>query len=519
MSAGAEGEPYAGFGGRAVALVLGGIAFLPWPLLILVIGNHIASPDISRGTIYETVHRLMQGLEIYPAPSGDFVALDYNPLLYVLCAGAARLFGLSPATLRLVVAIGSLAAAALVFLAVRRATRSAFLGLLACGLFAAAYRTFDCYIDQQQPDSWMLLTALAGLMLLQDGTRPRRIAAGVALLCAAFWFKQQGALLAAGGVLYLTWKIGWRRAVPWWLLAALLGPVAWYLLGPRLFGTDFIYYTWEVPHTYSRFRLRGLLHAGWFAARFWAIPAGVVLWGLVDRRWRPRSVDIWTFTFPFALLIGWLGSMDYSEHNVYIAPATWLIILGAITLQRMAASAAALPPARRRRAATAIAAGVAFSFLAQAYDPRTVMVPARAWLDYDALLAQVRALDGNVYMPGVGQLPGDVRLPVPVHWVPLEDLVRGHGYGKDGDPLVRAILKDVQYPAGEAWIIADRPLHEDTLLAFLAPHYTLVEDMGQRYATLRAQPGWYSGRSWPRYLYRSRAAPTAGQDGTLGKMP
>ena len=82
------------------------------------------TPDISRGVIHETVHRLLQGLDIYPAPSGAFVPLDYNPLFQLLGAGAALLAGLSPATLKLVAVAGSLGAAAIIYLAVRRATGS-----------------------------------------------------------------------------------------------------------------------------------------------------------------------------------------------------------------------------------------------------------------------------------------------------------------------------------------------------------------------------------------------------------
>jgi hypothetical protein len=171
----------------------------------------------------------------------------------------------------------------------------------------------------------------------------------------------------------------------------------------------------------------------------------------------------------------------------------------------MAKEAASRPPAPRRRAVAAIMAVAALSFAANLYDPRCVMVPRRAWQDYNALVAQVRDLGGNVYMPGVGQLPGDVRLPVPVQWVPLHDLVRGPGHNVAEDPLVRAVLKDVLRPPGEAFIIADRPLPEEELFAFLAPHYDLVEDMGNRYESLRSLPGWYSGRTWPRYLYRHRA--------------
>jgi len=498
-------DPFAGGGARTAAWVIGAAALLSWPILFIVIGNHLASPDISRGVIYETVYRVLHGLDIYPAPSGAFVPLDYNPLIYLFQAAAALLLGLNPATLRLVAVAGTLGAAAIIHLAVRRATGSIWFGIVAAGLFAGAYRTFDCYLDLAQPDSWMLFTTLAGLYLLEDEDRPARIALAVALLCASFWFKQQGALLAIGGILYVTWRQGLRRAAPWWLLAGLLGPFVYFILGPHLFGGKFIYYTYEVPRAYSEFRLRGTLHAGYFVSRYWVLLAGVATWGVLSRRWRATPVDIWTFTFPFAMLIGLLGSMDYSEHNVYMAAGTWFIIVGLCTLARMARRAAAGPPMTRQVVLAAILAVIALSFAANIYDPRSVMVPRRAWQDYDALVAQVRGLGGSVYMPGVGQLPGDVRLPVPVQWVPLQDMVRGPGHNTAHDPLVREVLKDVLRPSGEAFIIADRPLQEEEMYAFLAPHYELVEDMGDRYQSLRSQPAWYSGKTWPRYLYRYRA--------------
>lgn len=493
-------------GGPVAARILGVIALLPWPILLVVAGNHLASPDISRGVVYETVRRLMQGQEIYPAPTGAFVALDYNPLMYYLDLVAALFLGLTPSTLRLVAVIASFAAAGLVHHAVRRATGSPWYGLLASGLFASAYRAFDCYLDYPQPDSWMLLTALLGLLLLQGSEHGGRIAFGVVLLCMSFWFKQQGALLAIGGVLYVTWRIGWRRAAPFWGLAALLGPFAYFGVGPLLFGGKFIYYTWDVPHAYSQFRWRGMLHALWYFGRYWAVPLAFAAWGILDRRRRRARIDVWEFTLPFAVLIGLLGAMDFSEHNVYIPAATWLIIVGVTAAARLQAAAASLPPARRGKAAAGLAAAIACAFAATFYDPREVLVPRGAWRQYDALVAQVQSLDGQVYLPGVAQLPGGVRLPIPVHWVPLQDLVRGRGGYIAGDPLVREILKDVLAPRGAAYIIADRRLDEEPLFSFLDPAYELVEDMGDRYAALRALPGWYSGRTWPRYLYRHRAA-------------
>jgi hypothetical protein len=242
------------------------------------------------------------------------------------------------------------------------------------------------------------------------------------------------------------------------------------------------------------------------------IPVGLAFWGVADRRWRAKPLDIWSFTLPFALLIGLLGAMDFSEHNVYIAPATWCVIVMLGALSRMAKAAADCAPARRRSATAAILAAVALSSAANFYDPRSVLVPRGAWRDYDALVAQVRDLGGNVYMPGVGQLPGGVRLPVVVQWVALQDLIRGPGHRPRTDPLVREILKDVEEPAGKAYIIADHPLQEDEMFAYLAPQYDLVEDMGDRYASLKPLPGWYSGTTWPRYLYRFRAPDAGSRD-------
>jgi len=51
-----------GGGARAAAWILGAAALLPWPILFIVVGNHLRSSENSRGVVYETVHRLLSGL-------------------------------------------------------------------------------------------------------------------------------------------------------------------------------------------------------------------------------------------------------------------------------------------------------------------------------------------------------------------------------------------------------------------------------------------------------------------------
>lgn len=484
-----------------------GVAITLSLLLLIVFVNHLGSPEITRGTILETVRRLLHGLPLYPSPSANFVPLAYNPLFPVLAAAFASVLGATPATLRLTAIVGSAGCWLIIFLAVRHETRSTGFGLLAAGLFAGAYAAFDCYLDYAQSDSWMLFCALLGLYVLQITRARKWNVLAIVLLCAAFWFKQVGALFAIAGVSYVTWRDGPFRAAPYWMVAGICGPLAYFLLGPRVFGKEFLYYTYEVPAAWTTFNLREFGRPAEYFLLHWPVLASVSVIGAVRALRIRRELNVWTLSFPFVILTAILGSLDYSENNVYMPLDVWFIVL-ALTLlagwTRSGERGDRGSPTRTMRNALAIGA-VATSFAVNFYAPRSVLVPRGAWRAYHALVEQVGQLEGLVYMPSVGQLP-TLRLPIPVHWVPLEDLVRGPGRNEANSPLVRAILRPLLNPHGKAYIFTDRPLESQPVLAFLKSDYVLIADMGKRYESLRAMPGRYSGNTWPRYLYAYRRA-------------
>ena len=477
-------------------IILGLYAVLQCVLQLAVFTNHLATPEITRGPMFEAVSRLRQGLPLYPPPSSEFVPLAYAPFFAVLSAAFSLLFGLSAATLRLVAVLGAIGSGAVIFQIVRRETASVFYGLLATGLFGAAYRAFDCYTDYAQPDSWMLFTALLGFYILGTRQEIKWTALAITLLCVSFWFKQQGALFAIAGVLFVTWRDGLSKSIPFWILAALLGPIAFILLGPPLFGAAFIYYTYQVPSAWSTLDRWTFTRIIRYFGRHWAFLAiicGLSLLKAVRHRRRPT---VYWFSLPFSLLIGFLGSLDESQNNVYMSSGVWLIVIGTIELAGFLRSISTT--STHQAAALALAA---LSFALNYYNPLSVYVPQAAWHEFADLIQTVHSMPGAVYMPDVGQLPSGIRLPIPVHWVPLEDLVRGPGRDRRKHPLVREILSPLIQPKGNAYILMDSPLQDQPVIAFLASDYILVADHGDRFRLLRALPGRSSGNTWPRYLY------------------
>ena len=167
--------------------------------------------DLMEGTVLQHVQRAASGMAIYTAPAPEFVALAYNPLYYELGAAVGRVTGVSLPMLRLLSMLAATLSALIIFVVVREKTGSAWWGVVAAGLFAAAYDVMECYFATAHSDAWFLCAALAGTLVL-DRTRSRLGSmAGIAILVASFWFKQHGALFVIGGLGYLSLRDGLRE--------------------------------------------------------------------------------------------------------------------------------------------------------------------------------------------------------------------------------------------------------------------------------------------------------------------
>lgn len=504
-NAGSSGPPRRRLWGWVMAL-LACLALANLAILFGLFVNHVSFPlnlDLMEGTILQHVERAAAGQPIYPAPSPEFVPLAYNPLFYLLCVPFTWLFGMSLGALRLASICGYIGCCVVVFRIVRLHTASSWWALIAAGLFAGAYSAMDLYMDTAHADAWLVFSVLLGSYAI-DAHRSRFWnLLGVLLLISAFWFKQHGAIFLLGGLAFLTWRDGVRRALPFWLLATVLAAGLYVFAGPRLFGSHFHYFTWSVPRQWSEINLRTFKRYFGYSLLYYPLLAAAALsttaWAVLSA---PRRLDIWRVQLLASLASGLMGALDPgSSYNVFISMGTFFIIVGTLGLHELAERAAV-----RRYGLQYVALFASFALLA--FNPLRIAVPSQAAASYADLVQMLRGLHGQVYAPWLGQLERDYTLYPAAHWVGLEDMLRGPGRETRNQPLTRRLLDPVLHPSGPAYVLTNQPLEGEgsiPVLGFLLEDYELQADLGQRFAALRCLPKRYD-HGWPRYLYRYRGA-------------
>jgi hypothetical protein len=196
------------------------------------------------------VHRIVTGQPLYPAPSAGYVPDGYPPLYFAVSAVAARVFGVSYLSLRLVSLASSLACFALLARLVQRETGSIAAGTGAAGVFAATYFATDTWFDVGRVDSLFLALSIGGLYAARQMRGvPGAVVAGV-LLAAAALTKQTG---LAEGVAVL----GALGTGPRWRLACVAALAEVAVLGVSTLalglasGGWYVYYVFELMGEHS----------------------------------------------------------------------------------------------------------------------------------------------------------------------------------------------------------------------------------------------------------------------------
>ena len=487
---------------------------VPWLLAAIAGGNllfvaflwyqHARFPfalELMEFPVLQHVLRALQHQPIYAAAQPGFVPFAYNPLYYFAALPLVRIFGPGLFALRLLAILGALGATFVLDLAVSGKTGSRWWGLMAAGLFAAAYHTMDSYLDMAHSDSLMIFAALLGTWLIDRHRSRLGDWAGLLILIAGFWFKQHGALFALGGALYLTWRDGWRRSWGYWATLLLLGPALYVFAGPSLFGPEFHFYTWDVPRHWSQLdadtSVRLLTHFG----RWYPFLLVSAVW-LLLRSWTAegKRQSALLFQLPFAILTAFQGALDAgSSDNVFIALGTWLILAGTLGIHAFGLRSG---PARYPRLARL---ALLCSFAMLAYSPKLVLSRPGALEKCAELSRLIHALPGSTYAPDIGPLPGGPGLVPAAHWIALDDLMRAHA--RDS-LMVATVLAPAIHPPGRAWLLTYRRLTSYSCFRSLEPCYVLDTDLGDRFLALQPLPRRFPS-GWPRFLYRYDPAAAA----------
>ena len=123
-----------------------GLALLAATYLALFLGvalGRLGYPyelEWMEGGMHEHVRRILAGEPIYARPSLEFTAYIYPPFYYLASAIGTKLIGAGLPALRMVSLLSALGIFGVIFLIVKRETRSIFPGLVSAGLFAACFR-------------------------------------------------------------------------------------------------------------------------------------------------------------------------------------------------------------------------------------------------------------------------------------------------------------------------------------------------------------------------------------------
>ena len=491
-------------------------------LIALVFGNHLSFPlnlEFMESAVLQHVARLSAGLPLYIEPSPEFVPLAYNPLFYLVGVPFVRIFGENMMAIRLPAVLGSLGTAVMVFVLVRGRTRSRWWAGIGIGLFAAAYRVMDCYLDVGHRDSLLIFSILMGLWCLDRGGRWQPYL-GMVCLAMGFWFKQQGILFLFMGIAYAFWRYPVRAAAPVSLLGVALGPLLYWCAPASWWGPRFHFYTYEVPTQWTAFQWSEIAYLArlllWHYGAL--VAAAIWLWGATLLRRAGPSLGIWRLAVPGALLSGLAATMTPgSSNNVFIPMGVLIITGGVIALARMSRL-----NDRGRRFCYALL-GLAFASLL--YRPQTVLTPPGAEAAFGDFAGIMLALDGPVFGPGLGRMvtpPGSqVRQAPTVHVMPMSDMVRGPGRDENAHPAVRALLQSVENPVGMAYIMGHSTLTGEPTLAYLDPRYRLLTDFEKRFEALATLPARH-GHLYPQYLYQSIQSPPGGRRAaqpTCGSRP
>ncbi len=406
-------------------------------LLIWAVGGRFSYPydlEWMEGGVLHGAHRIAEGDGHYPPPSVDFIPFLYTPLYPGLLAVLGSIFGLSYQLGRFISILSLIGIATTVIsqgIVASPRNRSAGLtgALIALGLFAAAYPFVEGWYDLVRGDTMFLFMITASIYALTRWARADegpwaqvRIACAGAILAMAFFAKQTGVIyvLAAGPIILV---YSWRRAPAFVGAATFVGLGGTWLM-QRTTGGWFWTYVYEIHQAHDwnedRFWLSFehiLLH---FRGATAVIVVGlcVVVACVVVRRSLPkpaRAFLLWTYLYAVSTLVGALGwGTEFAHFNAYMPALLHGAMAAGLAVPAVLACAGALikddeimanGEIDRRRvigvwAVAAICAVVMGRDLVKAkWDPRVFIPTARDRAAGDKLIATIRVLPGEVWVP------------------------------------------------------------------------------------------------------------------------
>jgi hypothetical protein len=397
-------------------------------LLATAIAGRVGYPydlEWMEGGLLHHAQRVQDGLGIYGPPSIDFIPYLYTPLYPSLLAVLGGVFGLTYQLGRALSVLGLLGLLAVALSSIvgrghARVAPAIAASLLGYGLFAAAYPYMEGWYDLVRADTLFLFLVTAGLAGLARWSRAgrglaghARVAAGATLLALGFFCKQTGIIyVALGGMIVLV--VQWRRAFTYAAVAGVIGLGGCALLQNTTDGWFWIYVREiHAAHDFNSDRFYKS-----FENILWHFPAMTIVTAVglaavaatvIVKRTLPRGTHallLWAPAFAVSTLIGAVGwGTEFAHFNAYMPAFLHGGLAAGAAVVAIHACARAWwadrPGAEYGVTAIGVAAAIplALACYAHRWQPRTFEPRPRDVAAGDALIARIRAIDGEVWMP------------------------------------------------------------------------------------------------------------------------
>jgi len=409
---------------RLVALLCAAIFLLAFAYVTISRISYPFALEWMEGTSIVQVDRLLHGQALYVEPSLEYIPLIYPPLYYAVSALLSAWMGPGFFPLRLVSLGSTLGTMVCIYVLVGRAYRDAFAQLTAVGLFSATFKAGEAWFDIARVDMLALFLTLAAIVALE---RPKALglAASGVLMSLACLTKQSFVpfLLAGAGMAMVlhSWR-GWP-----FLASAVAACVSSFVVLDRVYLHWYRYFVYELPYGHQAgLNIEGALNI--LGERI-LLPVAfscalALMFFIVSMRQRA-----WKGALSFLLLvgtalgIGWLGLMNPGGFNNVLVP--WHALLSSTV--GMSLGAIARLGNVRLGFRVAVLLLLILQFAALAYDPGKQIPSANDRLAGEALVREIRATPGEVFVPYHPELALLAGRRTYADWVGLKELKGGFG--------------------------------------------------------------------------------------------
>ncbi|MBV8760691.1 MAG: hypothetical protein JO257_25585 [Deltaproteobacteria bacterium] len=415
---------------RTIWLLVGAAGVYQVLLLVYAVGGRLLYPydlEWMEGGMLQHALRIQTGHGIYTPPSIDFIPYLYTPLYPALLAVLGEIFGITYTLGRFlsVLSLLGIGATTMTAIAGRRyehvSKGAAYAGVcVALGLFAAIYPFVEGWYDLVRADTMFLFMATFGIAAAPrwaatgEGIRGHgRTAAVAAILALSFFCKQTGIFyVGLGGAVVLAVDV--KRAVTYVIVAGVLGLGLTAAANAASHGWFWVYVS-EIHRAHDfnmdRFWKSFGLILWHFRALTIIVGVGLVATAATAIRTRrlPKQCQplvLWSAAFVVSTVVGAVGwGTEFAHFNAYMPAFLHGAIAAGAALPALAACTQILWGDRPRAEIAALAApalagvALAITLVFARWNPTTFVPTAADVAAGDKLIARLRALDGEVWMP------------------------------------------------------------------------------------------------------------------------